>query len=211
MGLVCAVVGLIAYGSSYEGGLSDFYTNTAQEYSILTGLASGFIVSFLVSIIVSFLTSRSKRKTMEKHLMSASLQLSNHEHEWQKTMSIDNPLNPYITLYKHQLEKHGITDTHVTTDHMSKIFRRAKIQSAIWAGISFCVFIVVIPALALSQDVLTEKQMELWISVCQHWCLVATVLVVVIPPVQEGWQILKQMRSNKNQVLEPKKNHQTKF
>lgn len=210
MGLVAAVVGLVVYGSTLEDGLSNFYTNTSNEYSIITGLGAGFVFSFAVAIIVSLFSKRTNCwKPVAKNGSYSSnaetypheLQMPDMEYEWQKTMSIDNPLNPFITLYKHQLEKIGIVGKHVTTNDMSRIFRKAKILSMVAALLSFAIFLVVIPALALSQNVLTEGQMTTWISGCQMWCLIATVLVVVIPPVQEVWQIYRQIKANKSKTL----------
>lgn len=222
VGLVAAVVGLVVYGSTLEGGLSNFYINTSNEYSILTGLGTGFVFSFLVTIVVSLVTSRinCRRPVSEKAKKYSykdpdqnELQFPDLEYEWQKTMTIDNPLNPYRTLYEYQLQKIGVTGTHVTTNNMAKIFRKAKILSTVGALISFCVFIVLIPALALSQEVLTEGQMTAWISGVQMWCLIATVLVIVIPPVQEGWQIWRQLKTNKTKTSTVQSEHSlvTKF
>jgi len=213
---VAAAIGLIGYGSTLEGGLSDFYTNTSNEYAILTGLGAGFCISFLVAIVISVISKKHleqqlRQKKGDGHYNDlADMAL---DYEWQKTMSIDNPLNPYINLYKHKLERIGITSSYVTTDDMVRLFRRAKIISIIMATISFCVFIVVIPAVALSQEVLTEEQMTMWITVIQHYCYVATVLVVVLPPIQEGWQIWRQLKINKQKTLKPQTNGQvmTKF
>lgn len=157
----------------------------------------GFVASFTVSVTVSILTRRLSAFKEQKEKDSKHLRFSDLEIEWQKTMSIDNPLNTYLTHYKEQLAKIGVTGKHVTTHHMAKIFRRAKFISCACAAVSFLVFIVAIPAIALSQTVLTEEQLEAWVSVCQYWCMTATVLVVLIPPLQEGWQIWRQWKTNK--------------
>lgn len=208
---------MLASGSAYDGGLSNFYINTSQDYSILAGLAAGVAISTIISVTVSwksFVSRKQYSRTSpnnreievkhEKHVVNDDKVENNSaddedvgETEWEKTMSIDNPLNPYKTLYKDQLKQIGFTGERVTTKHLSKLFKRARIISFICAAVSFTVFIVVIPSFALSQTVLTQAQMETWVMVCQNWCLVATVLVVVIPPFQEGLQIWKQYNSNK--------------
>lgn len=206
-GLACAVAGMLICASTYEDGVSDFYTNTSQDFSILTGLSCGLVVSALVSVSVS-LCAHKRKHTRSRHMdahqeTSFTVDVSSDkeqesELEWQKTLCIDNPLNPYRALYKEHLKVIGVQDeTCLTTKHMSKLFKRAKIISGLCALVSFLVFLVVLPAYALSQTVLTEDQMKTWISLCQYWCLVATVFVVVMPPVQEGRQIWRQYRNNK--------------
>ncbi|WAQ98212.1 DUR3-like protein [Mya arenaria] len=217
-GLVCSVSGMLTYASTYPGGLGDFFTNTAQDYSILTGLLAGFTVSTLVSISISLWTSRNRKTNIKRELngriakdeggRSATEEstvgsydqiVDGHlEIEWEKTMSIDNPLNPYKLLYRKELTSIDAWKKPLTTKHMEIIFRRAKLYSGIMAAISFTVFLVVIPALALSQEVLTATQLGAWISVCQHWCLIATVFVVLVPPIQEGIQIWRQKQENKD-------------
>lgn len=212
LGLICAVIGMLVCGSTYEGGLSNFYKNTSQDHSILAGLAAGILVSTTISIAVSWKTLTPGKKHSEKsnievnqvqaHAVNSDAIKENDDTdesdlEWEKTMTIDNPLNPYQDLYKDQLSRKGITRDILTSKHLSKLFTRAKILSGICAAVSFTIFIVVIPSFALSQTVLSQTQMEVWISVCQHWCLIGTVLVVVIPPVQEGLQIWRQYSANK--------------
>lgn len=204
---------MLIAGSRYEGGLGKFYANTSQDYSILAGLGSGVVVSAVVSLLVSLKTDMSEGRRSGCQIYSneaevdyrenknADIETENTQHdqddEWQKTICIDNPLNPFTELYKNELQSVCAPGNIITTKHLSKIFRRARILSSICAIVSFCVFIVILPALALSQEVLTESQMHAWISISQYWCLIATVLVIVIPPLEEGRQILNQLRANK--------------
>ena len=116
--------------------------------------------------------------------------------EWAKTMSIDNPLNPFRALYEKEIEA-----THegqkINEDTMEKIFRVPQQVAIIGGSLSLCLFLVVIPAIALSYGVLNQNQFEAWLSVCQIWCLVCTVFAVLVPPIREGMQIWRQYRSNK--------------
>lgn len=206
MGLICSVSGMLACGSTYEGGLSDFFKNTAQDYSLLAGLLSGFIVSAVVTVVVSWCDSKARDVVVfnkhfplgeEEHEDDKIMEekLGFLEIEWLKTMSIDNPLNPYRRLYRKELKEINAGRI-LTIHHMETIFRKTRTFSIAGVAISFAVFLVVVPAVALSQDVLTEHQLGTWISVCQHWCLLATVFVVIIPPVQEGMQIWRQYKIN---------------
>lgn len=209
-GLVCSVTGMLAYGSTYEGGLSDFYTNTAQDYSLLTGLLSGFVVSTVVSVVVSLCDQKSKpRDTPNQNFPVERTDIKGDEVmqevaefleiEWLKTMSIDNPLNPYRLIYKEELKSINAGRI-LTIHHMEKIFRHTRLVSISGVVISFAIFLIVVPAFALGMEVLSQEQLKTWLSVCQHWCLVATILVIVIPPIQEGIQIWRAHKLNKEMI-----------
>ena len=122
--------------------------------------------------------------------------LNESDYEWLKTMCIDNPLNPYRNLYQKKLDKIKVGNI-VTSKDMETIFRSARKISYTGAIISLIIFFIVVPAVALSQTVLGASELAVWISVCQHWCLIGTVLVVVVPPVQECLQIWRQYSLNK--------------
>ena len=184
MGVISCLVAMMVMGSTYEGGLSDFFTNTAKDYSLLAGLVAGFVVGGLLCFIVSLCTH--KIKTDE-----------DADKEWAKTMSIDNPLNPYRAIYREELEAVDAGPI-ITAETMARIFRGAQKVAYIGGSLSIILFIVVIPAVALSYGVLTQDQFDVWLSVCQIWCLICTVLVVLVPPIEEGIQIWRQYRSNKN-------------
>ena len=173
---------MFAVGSTYDGGLSNFFVNTAQDISLLAGLGAGVLVSTVIAIGMSLYYNKiSSPEDVER--------------EWQKTMSIDNPLSPYRELYAEELKEidhRGL----LTSKTMERIFRRAKYSTYIGAGVSFALFFVAVPAASLGQPELSLGQLSTWISVCQHWCLIATVLVVFVPPIQEGLQIWRQYRDN---------------
>lgn len=221
-GLVAAFIGMISYASTYEGGLANFYTNTAQDWSLLTGLVAGFFTSTVVCIVVSlYLKSRNRQEPTTIHRSlgdnlalkptcvlngekgseppnrhAAGNTWKSVNYEWIKTMCIDNPLNPYRNLYKDQLDEINAGQL-VTTEHMQEIFKNARKLSLLGAAVSFLVFFVIIPAVALSQSLLSRTELGTWISVCQYWCLAITVLVVLVPPIQESFQIWRRMKMNK--------------
>ncbi|XP_053400065.1 uncharacterized protein LOC123557723 [Mercenaria mercenaria] len=210
-GLVSAVVGMMACGSTYEGGLSNFYTNTTQDYSLLFGFIPGFIVSTLISVIVSLCDNKSKDKVVfnEDFITEHSedqiwdklkTKSKGPEVEWLKTMSIDNPLNTYRRIYRKEFA--AINAGRILTPlHMEHVFGRTKRVSTIGVIISLAIFLFIIPSVAASQEILTENQLRSWLSVCHHWCLIATVFVVIIPPIQEGLQIWRQYKRNKRFIV----------
>ena len=182
--MISCLIAMMVMGSTYEGGLSDFFINTAKDYSLLAGLGAGFVVSATLCFIVSLCTH--KVKTEEDAL-----------NEWSKTMSIDNPLTPYRAIYREELAAVDAGPI-ITAETMGRIFQGAQKVAYIGGSLSVILFIVVIPAVALSYEVLTQEQFTSWLSVCQIWCFICTVFVVVFPPIEEGIQIWRQYKSNKN-------------
>ena len=183
-GVISCFIAMLAVGSTYEGGLSDFFINTAKDYSLLAGLGAGFVVSSFLCVSISLCTNKIKTEEDEAE-------------EWSKTMSIDNPLNPYRAIYREELEAVDAGPV-ITAETMAKIFRGAQKVSYIGGSLSIILFIVVIPAVALSYEVLTQEQFDAWLSVCQIWCLICTVFVVLFPPIEEGFQIWRQYRNNRD-------------
>merc|ERR1719458_1014024 len=99
-GLVSGVVGgclsgmaaWLSYASTFPGGLSaaTFVKNTGEELPMLTGNMVAISVGGAACIIVTFITRWRLTPEME-------------EAEWDKTRDIDNPLSPWVTKYKGEL------------------------------------------------------------------------------------------------------------
>ena len=184
---------MLIVGSTYEGGLGDFYVNTAQDYSLLCAMVSGFVISSVVSVVVSLCTH-------------SILRDEDNAREWAKTINIDSPLNPFRLIYKEELESINAGPV-ITAQTMDRIFRKAKLVAIIGAGVSLVLFLIIIPAVALSFGVLTYDQYSTWITVFQVWVFIGTVIVIVVPPVEEGLQIWKKYKENK--TVNKKQEHVT--
>ena len=176
---------MMVVGSTYEGGLSDFFINTAKDYSLLAGLGSGFVVSSMLCVVISLCTHKIKTEEDETN-------------EWLKTMSIDNPINPYRTIYQEEL-KAVAAGPIITAETMARIFQGAQKVTYIGGSISIILFLIVIPAVALSYEDLTLEQFNVLVSICQIWCMICTVFVVLFPPIEEGVQIWRKYKENNEQ------------
>ncbi|KAL5012792.1 hypothetical protein ScPMuIL_011343 [Solemya velum] len=185
-GSVCGLVGSITANliaaSRYEGGLSNFMVNTAQDYSLLAGLCTGLLVSTIVTIVTSLCTNQIRTD-------------GDSEAVWAKTLSIDNPLNPWRAIYQEELDEIG-ADIKIDSSVMSKILHRAKLTAYIACSIGFVIFIVIIPSIMLGIDILSFAQFSGWIKFCQIWCMISAVFVVVAPPVEEVLQIKRRRSQN---------------
>lgn len=184
------MIGLVGYLAAnfivsemvYEGGISNFFINTVQDYSLLAGCVVGITLSSFGTIVTSLLTNKIKSE-------------EDVAREWEKTISIDNPLNPWQRLYKEEFKQFP-PGTKPTAAIMAKIFRSARFV-AIFGGFGFVfLFLVVIPAVVMSFDVLTRDQFSSYITFCYVICLMGAVFVVVAPPAEEIYQIIKTWKSS---------------
>ncbi|XP_033743421.1 urea-proton symporter DUR3-like [Pecten maximus] len=182
-GLIAAITGILVVGeTAHKDGLRNFMVNTSTEYSLLAGIGAGVITSSVVTIVISLCTNNI-RSTEDAGK------------EWEKTLSIDNPLNPWRNLYKEELSKIP-HDTKITGKNMAAIFRPAKWVAYIGGGISVLFFLVVFPAVMLSFEVLTYEQFSGWLTACQVWCMVGAAFAIIAPPAEEIIQVWRQHRKN---------------
>ncbi|KAL4230109.1 hypothetical protein ACF0H5_010494 [Mactra antiquata] len=189
IGTLASITGMLVVGSTYKSGLSNFYVNTAKDYSLLTAMVSGFVVSGVVCVFVSLCTNKIKTD-------------DDAEKEWAKTLSIDNPLNPYRLVYEEELKAVDAGKI-ITSKIMDKIFRKARIYAAVGGTISLLIFLVVIPSIALSFEVLNFDQFSIWLKTFQIYCFICTFIVVVLPPFEEGIQIWRYYKKNKTKHTQP--------
>nr|ARQ84970.1 DUR3-like urea-proton symporter [Tridacna squamosa] len=183
LGLACSIAAMLIGGSMYEGGLDNFFVNTVKDYPLLSAMLSGFISSGVITVIVSLCTHQIRSKDDE-------------EREWAKTINIDNPLNPFRLVYEEELKEVDAGPI-ITSDTMDRIFRKAKIVAVVGGTLSLILFLIVIPSIVLSIEVLTLEQFQIWIRTFQYWCFGATILVVFLPPVEEVMQIRNKLRQNR--------------
>lgn len=184
-GLAAAIAGILTVGATaYEGGLSNFMVNTSSDYSLLGGIGAGVVTSTLVTIATSLLTN--KIRTAE-----------DVDTEWEKTLSIDNPINPWRQLYKDELTKIK-HDTKITGNTMATIFRPAKLVAYIGGSVSVILFLVVFPGIMLSFEVLTYDQFSSWLTACQVWVMIGAAFAIIAPPTEEVIQVWRQYKRNKH-------------
>merc|ERR1719468_685039 len=197
-GMIAGVIGgcgagmavWLSYASQYPGGLSaeTFVKNTGEEYPMLAGNISAIVVGAFAGILVSLCT-RGKMTPEEV------------EQEWEKTRDIDNPLNPWVQVYKGelQLEEGGLFHDRPPLDIVIRKFRTA-ILSAYIAGLLFTIlFVCVWPGSMLSVDVMNHYGFLVWTTLSRGWAFVAATFIILIPLVQEFHAILRQHRINQQE------------
>ena len=88
-GCVCGMISWLSYASQYPGGLAPevFVKNTGKESPMLLGNCVAITFGAVFSILVSWWTR--PRMTTEEV-----------EAEWEITRNIDNPLSPWVQVYK---------------------------------------------------------------------------------------------------------------
>ncbi|KAK3100027.1 hypothetical protein FSP39_013645 [Pinctada imbricata] len=188
-GLIAAFAGnFIVAELVYDKGLADFFETTASDYSLMGGCISAIIVSVSVTLIVSMVTNKVKSE-------------EDVQAEWEKTISIDNPLNPWRQLYSEELSQFP-PNTRINVQHMAKIFKNARYVAYIGGIVCIILFIAVLPGISLSFDVLSFSQFSGWLDFSYIICMIAAVFVVIAPPVEEIIQICRQYQRGKKKTDE---------
>ena len=184
-GCIAGMIIWLSYASTFPGGLAAefFVKNTGEEYPMLAGNIGAIMVGALFSIVVSFAT----RPCMTPEEVEA---------EWEKTRDIDNPLNPWVQVYKGELKLEEGAHFHdrPALDIVIRKFRAAKLTAYV-AGLFFTVlFVCVWPGSMLSVDVMDGFGFAVWTTLSRGWAFVAAAFIIIIPLVQEIYAIHRQYR-----------------
>merc|ERR1711963_616268 len=199
-GMVSGVVGgclagmavWLSYASTYEGGLSaaTFVKNTGEEYPMLAGNIAAILTGALASILVSLCTRG--RMTAEEV-----------EAEWEKTRDIDNPLNPWVEVYKGELkleEGNNYCDR-PPLDIVIRKFRAAKLTAYV-AGLLFTIlFVCIWPGSMLSIDVMDLFGFQVWTTLSRGWAFIAATFIILVPLIQEVHAIWRQHNNNLKEAM----------
>jgi len=198
-GLVSGVVGgclsgmaaWLSYASTFPGGLSaaTFVKNTGEELPMLTGNMVAISVGGAACIIVTFITRWRLTSEME-------------EEEWDKTRDIDNPLSPWVTKYKGELNLDDSEHFHdrPPLEIVIRKFRTAK-YTAYTAAVLFTVFFMGLwPGSMLTVDILDLSGFNIWTTISRGWAFTAAAIIVILPLFQEISAILKQLKKNKKEM-----------
>jgi Na+/proline symporter len=144
-GTVVAIVAWLGSASRYEGGLAadSFVKNTGELVPMLVGNVVAICVGAVVSIVLTLWTTRSLTKEEAAGV-------------WELTRDIDNPLHPWVEVYKEDLDL-SVGDSYHDRPSMSVMmekFRPAKLTAYIAAGLVALLFIIIWPASMLATEVL---------------------------------------------------------
>merc|ERR1719423_227345 len=187
-GCICGLSSWLYYASSFEGGLSakTFVKNTGEEMPMLVGNIVSIGGGAVFTIIVTFCTRWKMTKEDE-------------EIEWEKTRDIDNPLSPWVQVYKGELNLEEGDKFHdrPPLELVIKKFRAAKITAYI-AGLFFTLlFVGIWPGSMLTLDVLDVTGFGIWTTLSRGWAFVAATFIIILPLVQEFSAITRQIKQNK--------------
>merc|ERR1712079_69839 len=124
------------------------------------------------------------------------------EAEWDKTRDIDNPLSPWVTKYKGELNLDDGESFHdrPPLEIVIRKFRTAKV-TAYTAAVLFTVFFMGLwPGSMLSVDILDLNGFNIWTTISRGWAFTAAAVIVILPLFQEVSAILKQLKKNKKEA-----------
>merc|ERR1719305_818801 len=195
-GMIAGVVGgcmagmavWLGWSSTFEGGLSaaTFVKNTGEQYPMMAGNITAICFGAMAAVIVSLCT--------RGHMTAEEV-----EAEWERTRDIDNPLSPWVQVYKGELNLEEGEHFHdrPPLDLVIRKFRPAKITAYI-AGVFFtALFVCIWPGSMLSIDMLDFSGFNAWTIISRVWAFSAATFIIVVPLVQEVRAIYKQHQSNK--------------
>merc|ERR1711934_1071265 len=118
------------------------------------------------------------------------------EEEWDKTRDIDNPLSPWVTKYKGELN----LDDRPPLEIVIRKFRTAKF-TAYTAAVLFTVFFMGLwPGSMLTVDILDLNGFNIWTTISRGWAFTAAAVIIILPLYQEASAILKQLKKNKKEA-----------
>merc|ERR1712073_227634 len=181
-GMIAGVVGgclvgmsvWLGYASTWDGGLSaeTFVKNTGKEYPMMAGNITAIIVGALAAFIVSLCTR-------------GQMSIDEIEAEWEKTRDIDNPLNPWVQVYKGELKlEEGTNDCdRPLLDIVIRKFRAAKLTAYV-AGFLFTILFVC----------------AVWTTLSRGWAFIATAFIILVPLIQEVNAIWRQHKDNQKET-----------
>jgi len=178
----------LTYASQYPGGLSaaTFVKNTGEELPMLAGNIVSIGVGAVASIIVTYCT--------RWHMTAEE-----EEAEWEKTRDIDNPLSPWVQVYKGELNLSDGENFHdrPPLEIVINKFRMAKIISYIAAICFTALFVCIWPGSMLSVDILDLSGFLVWTTISRVWAFAAAAFIIIVPMCQEVLAIHRQMKKNK--------------
>ncbi|XP_062591890.1 uncharacterized protein LOC134253383 isoform X3 [Saccostrea cucullata] len=178
---------LLVAETSYDKGLSDFFTNTSADYSLFASCISGLLISTLITVGVSMVT----------HSIKCGADV---DEEWAKLFYIDNPLNPWRNLYEDEL-KNIQKDRNLCISDMEFIFRKSRKIAYIVGVLITILLVVVMPASLLQYEELNADQLYNYMLVFFVILVLGTIYSVFVPPIEE---IIKIKRYRKREVRDTK-------
>jgi len=162
---------------------------------MMAGNITAIFIGALAAIFVSLIT-RSSMTTEEI------------EAEWEKTRDIDNPLNPWVHVYKGELklEEGANFADRPPLDIVIRKFRAAKLTAYV-AGLLFTIlFVCIWPGSMLSIDVMDIYGFLVWTTLSRGWAFIAATFIILVPLIQEIHAIWRQHNIN---LKEEMKNNMT--
>merc|ERR1719147_378238 len=186
------MISWLTYASQFPGGLSaaTFVKNTGEELPMLVGNMTSIGCGAFFTILVTFITRWHMTPEIE-------------EEEWDKTRDIDNPLSPWVTKYKGELNLEDGENFHdrPPLEIVIRKFRAAKITTYCAAVLFTLLFICIWPGSMLSIDILDLSGFNIWTTISRVWAFTAAAFIIIMPMYQEVKAIIKQNAKNKKDKM----------
>ncbi|KAK0061332.1 urea-proton symporter DUR3, partial [Biomphalaria pfeifferi] len=177
-GAAMAISVWLGVASTYEGGLGSWWTNTGKELAMLCGNLVAILGGGAITVILSFFSSWHNDCSMGEEI-------------WETTRDIDNPLSPWMEKYEKELHLTGShrLDNRPSLQDVQKAFRRAYLMANSMSTVFSVVLVIVWPALMVTVDIMSVTQFTGWVRVTELWVWLAMLTMIVLPLVNECWDI----------------------
>ena len=183
-GFVVAFVAWLVYASTFEGGLTNFKTNTRRAESMLVGNALALGLGGILCIIVS-LTCGGCDNDLEE------------EEEWGKTRNVDCPILPWHVKYAPDIGQAEMKNGRPHFYTVRGTFKQAEIGAYVFGVLFAVVAVLVWPALMLYAQVTEMGQFNNWVTLVLVWGCIATCYLIIVPFICEIYQTCRQAYYNR--------------
>uniref|UniRef100_A0A0R3TB29 Urea transporter n=1 Tax=Rodentolepis nana TaxID=102285 RepID=A0A0R3TB29_RODNA len=181
IGLIVGVLSGIGFSAA-----SFFISATLSNAAPLIECGAGFIVPAIATFITT--SPLNEEETLDV---------------WERTRSIDDPLQPWAEVYSKDL---GIRNAHLLTEGRPRLddVQRAFSFSSTFLNYSIAVLLVIylaiLPAMTLLSDELYVDSFQTFMFITLTWLSTAFVFLVIIPPVfafEKARELEKEQKTDK--------------
>lgn len=180
LGMVAGICACLTRAAMLDEGLTLFLVNTSEGYAVMAGSCVCFFVSLVVGMSLSWCTHQIQTE-------------EDAQREWQTLRDIDNKLSPWSELYREEFPHLARTER-PSYEELTACFRRAKLTAVIGCVLFLLLFVFIIPGTMAALHVLSSEEFKSFIMCLQMWTFIMAAVIVLLVPVEEVYNIVKQLR-----------------
>jgi hypothetical protein len=154
--------------------------NTSEPYNVFAAGCVSLFGSLGVNVIVSLFTHNIKND-------------ADRSLEWKKLRAIDNPLCPWTEFFREDIPN-ILQHEKPSKSQLSSVFKPAKIVAYVCGGTFLTIFVVIIPSVMTSLEILSFDDFHVWTMSLHVWCFIMAAIILVLTPFEEVLQIIAALK-----------------